>query len=230
MKWRKARKKPVVVEFREPIPNFKHRDGVESEEIQTPEGPLYAVPGKHYVIRGVKGELYPIKKEVFEETYEVIDEFKFDPKMKIEEIPPKTVWEICIKMGISMQGPAGAVTLSPRFLRLVIRLYEGMFQRTSMSKRKKIASAIMTAINLLAERKGIDKRTGFVCGLLGFLSMLSDEAEANGEKAAARAAKVLLKGPSARFNADAVVRHLKRMIRAREEALLDVMEMISCEY
>jgi len=91
VKWKKARKKPVVVEFREPIPNFRHR--VESEEIQTPEGPLYAVPGMHYVIRGVKGELYPIEKEIFEETYEVIDDDESPPE-KISESLVRQTFEV----------------------------------------------------------------------------------------------------------------------------------------
>ena len=64
--WRKARKKPVIVEFREPM--------FEVEEIHTREGTLIARRGKDYVIRGVKGELYPIGKEIFNETYEIINE------------------------------------------------------------------------------------------------------------------------------------------------------------
>ena len=65
MKWRKARKKPVVVEFREV-------EG-DKEIISTREGTLIAVKGRDYVIRGVRGEEYPIAKEIFSETYEVIN-------------------------------------------------------------------------------------------------------------------------------------------------------------
>jgi len=65
MKWRKCRKRPVVVEFREVRPN---EDGVE-----TLEGFKPCEPGKHYVIRGVNGEVYPIEKTIFEKTYEVIE-------------------------------------------------------------------------------------------------------------------------------------------------------------
>jgi len=67
--WRKARKKPVVIEFREV------RGGMET--IQTREGVLEAVWKRHYIIRGVEGELYPIERGVFEQTYEIlpVDEF-----------------------------------------------------------------------------------------------------------------------------------------------------------
>ena len=64
--WRKARKKPVVIKFRE----VKG----EKEAIQTREGVLLAYKGQDYVIRGIKGELYPISKEIFRETYEVLGE------------------------------------------------------------------------------------------------------------------------------------------------------------
>ena len=66
MIWRKARKKPVIIEFREPI--------FEVEKIHTREGTLIAKKGEDHMIRGVKGELYPISKEIFNETYEVIED------------------------------------------------------------------------------------------------------------------------------------------------------------
>lgn len=56
----------MVVEFREVFGD--------SEWIQTREGILLAKKGEDFMIRGVKGELYPIKKEIFNETYEVIPE------------------------------------------------------------------------------------------------------------------------------------------------------------
>ena len=40
--------------------------------IATLEGPLTASPGD-YVIRGVKGEFYPIKPDVFEATYDPVE-------------------------------------------------------------------------------------------------------------------------------------------------------------
>ena len=38
-------------------------------EIQTKEGPLTASPGD-YIIRGIEGELYPCKPDIFLKTYE----------------------------------------------------------------------------------------------------------------------------------------------------------------
>ncbi len=42
--------------------------------ILTKEGYLKAYPQKHYIVKGVKGEFYPVEKEIFEETYEEIQE------------------------------------------------------------------------------------------------------------------------------------------------------------
>lgn len=42
--------------------------------IVTPEGGMYASPGQHYVIQGVRGEFYPCEVEVFDQTYEIVDE------------------------------------------------------------------------------------------------------------------------------------------------------------
>lgn len=75
MSWKKCKKKPVVVEFREPQPPFLNirRDGKLVERINTLEGIEYAVVGEDFVIRGINGELYPIKKEIFLKTYEVLE-------------------------------------------------------------------------------------------------------------------------------------------------------------
>jgi len=40
--------------------------------IATKEGYLKAYPQKHYIVKGVKGEFYPVEKEIFEETYEEV--------------------------------------------------------------------------------------------------------------------------------------------------------------
>lgn len=42
-------------------------------EISTLEGSMFARDGD-YIIKGVQGELYPIQKKIFEETYEVLQE------------------------------------------------------------------------------------------------------------------------------------------------------------
>lgn len=42
-------------------------------EIDTLEGKMRAVPG-NFIVRGVKGEYYPCRGDIFEETYEAIEE------------------------------------------------------------------------------------------------------------------------------------------------------------
>lgn len=60
MEWKNCVKKPVKVQYREVK---------EKEEIETREGKLFAYPEQDYVIKGVNGEVYPIKKDIFEKTY-----------------------------------------------------------------------------------------------------------------------------------------------------------------
>lgn len=79
----KFRKKPVVIEALQFIGgNFdeierfcggdaEFRDG--QLLVATLEGPLRASP-KDWLIRGVKGELYPCKPDIFEATYEPVNE------------------------------------------------------------------------------------------------------------------------------------------------------------
>lgn len=43
-----------------------------SVSIKTLEGTMRAAPGD-WIIRGVKGELYPCKPDIFEQTYELAD-------------------------------------------------------------------------------------------------------------------------------------------------------------
>jgi len=69
-KWKKARKKPVVIKFREVEPNMAN--GVQ-EQIVTREGILYAGIHTDFIIKGVEGEIYPIHKEIFKKTYDVIE-------------------------------------------------------------------------------------------------------------------------------------------------------------
>lgn len=57
--WRTVRKKPTVVEVRDARPG---------ETVETLEGTLTASPGD-LIIRGVKGEVYPIARDIFEQTY-----------------------------------------------------------------------------------------------------------------------------------------------------------------
>ena len=78
------RKKPVVIEAvqwdgnletlsinpKKDIENVKLRDG--DLYIQTLEGEMKANVGD-YIIRGVKGEYYPCKPDIFEATYEIVE-------------------------------------------------------------------------------------------------------------------------------------------------------------
>lgn len=41
--------------------------------IHTLEGDMRATDGD-YIIKGIKGEFYPCRKDIFEETYEIVDE------------------------------------------------------------------------------------------------------------------------------------------------------------
>jgi len=63
VRWRKAVKKPLTVQFREVNGS--------TETIRTKEGDLVAERGKHYIIKGVEGELYPVEIGIFRKTYEV---------------------------------------------------------------------------------------------------------------------------------------------------------------
>ena len=56
-------KKPVQVEFREVRENENH--------IATLEGNLYCNKDKHFIIKGIEGEEYPVEKDIFYRTYEI---------------------------------------------------------------------------------------------------------------------------------------------------------------
>jgi len=66
VEWKKCRKKPIVVEFREV-------QG-EKEMIETREGILTAYRDKDLIIRGLRGEIYPIGKDIFHKSYDVLEE------------------------------------------------------------------------------------------------------------------------------------------------------------
>jgi len=77
--WKKCRKKPIVVQFREVEEKEVAyvTDGIPrqvwGEWTTTREGKLFAVAHVDLIIKGVDGETYPIKKNIFEKTYERID-------------------------------------------------------------------------------------------------------------------------------------------------------------
>jgi hypothetical protein len=64
--WQRCRKVPVVVQYAS-IDHLPRK-----VPISTREGLVFAYPGVDYIIRGVDGELAPIKKDVFERTYQKI--------------------------------------------------------------------------------------------------------------------------------------------------------------
>ncbi len=82
----KYRKKPVVIKAGQwdgsNLGEVEREIGLRMENvtislgilnIRTLEGIMVTNPGD-YVIRGVRDELYPCKKDIFEETYEVVDD------------------------------------------------------------------------------------------------------------------------------------------------------------
>ncbi|MGC9676040.1 hypothetical protein ACOP1M_00165 [Staphylococcus warneri] len=87
MKIKKARKKPVEIEFIQfenivsvgEIERWTNLQAVydygndgKIMYIDTPEGVMTANIGD-YIVKGVNGEFYPVKPDIFEKTYEVID-------------------------------------------------------------------------------------------------------------------------------------------------------------
>lgn len=81
----KYRKKPVEVEafkwmtdkvpewWKEKSGSFEINVGTGTVYIHTLEGTMAANKGD-YIIQGVKGELYPCKPDIFEATYEAVEE------------------------------------------------------------------------------------------------------------------------------------------------------------
>lgn len=64
MKEYRAIKKPIPVKA---VQTDKHMD------IHTLEGTMHANPGD-YIITGPEGESWPVKKEIFEKTYKIVEE------------------------------------------------------------------------------------------------------------------------------------------------------------
>jgi hypothetical protein len=61
-----------IDKFMTNVPHYKYFTGV-SIFIDTLEGTM-AAGIKDYIIKGVKGEFYPCKEEIFEKTYEEVNE------------------------------------------------------------------------------------------------------------------------------------------------------------
>ena len=80
----KYRKKPVVIEAIQwtganhaEVIDFMSGDSLDFRDeglfIHTREGDMYAAPGD-WIIKGVKGEFYPCKPEIFAQTYEPVED------------------------------------------------------------------------------------------------------------------------------------------------------------
>jgi hypothetical protein len=73
----KYRKKPVVVEAVQWFKMGDHPAVIYNHNsvptIRTLEGEMFVPPG-YYIITGVKGEHYPCKPDIFEMTYELVEE------------------------------------------------------------------------------------------------------------------------------------------------------------
>lgn len=88
----KYRKKPITVEVERFLPELKlWPEGVYEENgayyIDTLEG-RHVVTSGDWIITGVKGERYPCKPDVFEKTYELVEEMteeKSVPKKPFSE-------------------------------------------------------------------------------------------------------------------------------------------------
>lgn len=76
----KYRKKPVVVEA--------YQTDMELD-IETLEGTMHASVGD-YIITGVRGEQYPCKPDIFEQTYEPADVPTTSPWHRVEDELPKS--------------------------------------------------------------------------------------------------------------------------------------------
>lgn len=77
----KFRKKPIVIEAVQWFPTEKnldspdilYTDGETYARIETLEGEMTVSPGD-WIITGIKGEKYPCKPDIFEQTYEAVEE------------------------------------------------------------------------------------------------------------------------------------------------------------
>ena len=60
IEWKDCWKKPVKVQY---------KLITETAEIETREGKLYGYAGKDVLLRGIRGEVYPCKIDIFNDTY-----------------------------------------------------------------------------------------------------------------------------------------------------------------
>jgi hypothetical protein len=68
MTWKKARKKPVEIEYRGPYTDASTIETIEGDFSVDEE--YIEEHGGYVVIRGVSGEIYPCGFDIFQRTYE----------------------------------------------------------------------------------------------------------------------------------------------------------------
>lgn len=73
-----AEQKPVVAKYRKLPVVIEAYQAKEELQIETLEGTMTANPGD-WIIKGVNGELYPCKPDIFAKTYEPVREGDFIP-------------------------------------------------------------------------------------------------------------------------------------------------------
>lgn len=81
----KYRKKPIVIEA--------YQTDVELD-IETLEGIMHASIGD-YIITGVNGEKYPCKPDIFEKTYELVEESNYETSKELKAL--ESMCEFCHK-------------------------------------------------------------------------------------------------------------------------------------
>jgi len=94
---KKYRKKPIVIDAVRFDPSGSNRNAIArlpnvaaepdgTLSIHTLEGVMTAYPGD-WIIRGIKGEVYPCKADIFEATYETADSLENNRILQSHEIP-----------------------------------------------------------------------------------------------------------------------------------------------
>lgn len=109
----KFRKKPVVIEAVQwtgtmeglvivrdfMSPNYPHLKAL-PDEVKNPSLFILTLEGTHeakvgdWIIKGVKSEFYPCKPDIFEQTYEPIEEREYDPTGWMDDERAKTLREV----------------------------------------------------------------------------------------------------------------------------------------
>ena len=68
--WTPCRKLPIIVHFREVKGDREEIITLENREGDS----LVAKADEDYIMKGVEGEVYPIKKALFRKTYEIVED------------------------------------------------------------------------------------------------------------------------------------------------------------